>query len=523
MEHRQRGAGLLALTLLLTLLLSTVGAVTAAAPSSHKNGTLVMATCSDFPPYEYKEGDTVVGVDPAIAQAIADKLDMDLQIVDVAFDSILVGVQTGKYDMGMSGMTVNAERKESVSFTVPYTTSTQLVIVKEDSPYRSLSDFYGKTDRGRQTRKDVMIGVQTGTTGQLYADEKPADRGFGPDHVTKFKTGADAVQALKIGKVDAVILDGLPARSFVRANTGLRIMESPYLTEQYSIAIAKENPELLSKVNGALEQLMADGTVDAIKAQYIDESTVSTFTDGGTRWGRFKNQFALNFLQGDKWKWLVQGLGRTLLITLFAGILGVLIGVLLALIRTTWDKNREELRARGGFRYGAMKVLNVLANLYLTVIRGTPVVVQLLIGYFIIFAASNSDLLIAILVFGLNSGAYVAEIFRSGIMAIDNGQFEAGRSLGFNYLQTMRYVVIPQMFKVVLPTLLNEFISLLKETSVAGYVGIMDLTKAGDLIRGQTFSAFLPLFAVALIYLCIVLLFSGLVKKLERRLHDNDR
>ena len=170
-----------------------------------------------------------------------------------------------------------------------------------------------------------------------------------------------------------------------------------------------------------------------------------------------------------------------------------------------------------------MKVLNVLANLYLTVIRGTPVVVQLLIGYFIIFAASNSDLLIAILVFGLNSGAYVAEIFRSGIMAIDNGQFEAGRSLGFNYLQTMRYVVIPQMFKVVLPTLLNEFISLLKETSVAGYVGIMDLTKAGDLIRGQTFSAFLPLFAVALIYLCIVLLFSGLVKKLERRLHDNDR
>ena len=268
---------------------------------------------------------------------------------------------------------------------------------------------------------------------------------------------------------------------------------------------------------------MADCTVDAIKAQSIDESTVSTFTDGGTRWGRFKNQFALNFLQGDKWKWLVQGLGRTLLITLFAGILGVLIGVLLALIRTTWDKNREELRARGGFRYGAMKVLNVLANLYLTVIRGTPVVVQLLIGYFIIFAASNSDLLIAILVFGLNSGAYVAEIFRSGIMAIDNGQFEAGRSLGFNYLQTMRYVVIPQMFKVVLPTLLNEFISLLKETSVAGYVGIMDLTKAGDLIRGQTFSAFLPLFAVALIYLCIVLLFSGLVKKLERRLHDNDR
>ena len=146
-----------------------------------------------------------------------------------------------------------------------------------------------------------------------------------------------------------------------------------------------------------------------------------------------------------------------------------------------------------------------------------------MIWYFVVFAKSNQDLMIAAIAFGINSGAYVAEIFRSGIMAIDNGQFEAGRSMGLNYIQTMRYIIIPQMFKVVLPTLLNEFIALLKETSVAGYVGITDLTRAGDIIRGLTFIPFLPLLAGAAIYLLIVLILSRLVKRLERRLRSNER
>ena len=167
--------------------------------------------------------------------------------------------------------------------------------------------------------------------------------------------------------------------------------------------------------------------------------------------------------------------------------------------------------------------MNALAQVYLTVIRGTPVVVQLLIAYFIIFASSRNGVAIAIFAFGLNSGAYVAEIFRGGIMSIDNGQFEAGRSLGFNYFQTMIYIVIPQVIKAVLPTLCNEFIVLIKETSVAGYVGIMDLTKAGELIRGRTFSAFMPLIAVALIYLVVVVVLTELVKILERRLRVNER
>ena len=237
----------------------------------------------------------------------------------------------------------------------------------------------------------------------------------------------------------------------------------------------------------------------------------------------FCDDFNLNFITGDKWKWLLDGLKMTLIITFFSVLLGILIGVVIAIIRTTHDKNIETMKRRKGVGYFIMKLLNAIANIYLTVIRGTPVVVQLLIMYFIIFASSRNSTLIAIIAFGINSGAYVAEIFRGGIMSVDNGQFEAGRSLGFNYIQTMIFIVVPQMFKMVLPTLCNEFIVLLKETSVAGYVGIADLTKAGDLIRGRTFSAFMPLIAVAIIYLVIVMLFTWLVSLLERRLRKSDR
>lgn len=236
-----------------------------------------------------------------------------------------------------------------------------------------------------------------------------------------------------------------------------------------------------------------------------------------------KNEFILNFLDGAKWKWLVDGLTNTLIITFFALLLGVAIGVIIAIIRSTYDKNREVYKKNGGAGYVVLSILNFISNLYLTIIRGTPVVVQLLIFYFIIFASSRNGIAVAVFAFGINSGAYVAEIFRGGIMSIDNGQFEAGRSLGFNYFQTMLYIITPQVIKTTLPTLCNEFIVLLKETSVAGYVGIMDLTKAGELIRGRTFSAFMPLIAVALIYLVVVIILTRLVKILERRLRKNER
>ena len=214
------------------------------------------------------------------------------------------------------------------------------------------------------------------------------------------------------------------------------------------------------------------------------------------------------------------GLKNTLLLTLLALVIGIIIGVIVALIRVTWDKNGEDMTGASKF---VLRIANAICQVYLTVIRGTPAVVQAMIMYFVIFASSRNKIMIGALSFGINSGAYVAEIIRGGIMSVDAGQMEAGRSLGFGYVPTMQHIILPQAFKNVLPTLCNEFIVLLKETSVAGYVGVVDLTKAGDIIRGRTFSAFMPLIAVALVYLVMVVILTALVRKLERRLQKSER
>lgn len=220
---------------------------------------------------------------------------------------------------------------------------------------------------------------------------------------------------------------------------------------------------------------------------------------------------------------MVRGLIATLEITAVALIIGVCIGVVVAAVRSTYDKNGADMKRRGNKEYYLLWFANLLCRIYLTVIRGTPTVVQLLICYLVIFASSTNSIGVAMFAFGINSGAYVAEIIRGGIMSIDEGQFEAGRSLGFNYIQTMRYIVVPQVIKNVLPALFNEFIVLIKETSVAGYIGIEDLTKMGDLIRSRTFSAMMPLLAVAGIYLILVMGLTALDGKLERRLRKNER
>ena len=243
---------------------------------------------------------------------------------------------------------------------------------------------------------------------------------------------------------------------------------------------------------------------------------VNWFAEFGT-----KLQFVLR--EDDRYLQMIRGFFNTLKITAGALCVGIVIGIIVAAIRSSYDKNLETLKLRGGFGFHLFRLLNGICRLYLTVIRGTPVVVQLMICYFVIFVSAKDGIPVAIFAFGINSGAYVAEIFRGGIMSIDGGQFEAGRSLGFNYLQTMWHIIIPQMFKAVLPTLCNEFIALLKETSVAGYVGVVDLTKAGNIIAGRTYDYFIPLFTVALVYLFLVVVLSWLVGRLERRLRRSER
>lgn len=460
------------------------------------------------------------------------------------------------------------------------------------------------------------IGVQLGTTGDIYASDYEGDEAG--TVIERYNKAADAVQALKQNKIDCVILDAQPAKQFVEKNGELKILDESFTDEDYALCISKENTELKEKINEALAKLKDDGTLQEIMDNYIGEEgvtgtkpyqvknvdrnngklTVATnaafppyeyydnnkitgidvdicqaicdelgmelvvedmefdsiinavqsgkadigaagmtvteerlknidFSDSYanskqviivnsgekvTQTQSFADKFKSNFIDDGRYKYILTGLKNTLIITIFAVLIGLILGFLIAIVRTSHDMN------------GGLGILNAICKVYLTIIRGTPAMVQLLIIYYVLFASVNiNKILVAVIAFGLNSAAYIAEIVRSGIMAVDKGQFEAGRSLGLNYRTTMIKIILPQAVKNILPALGNEFISLLKETSISGYIGLVDLTKGGDIIRSITWEAFMPLILVALIYLVIVMILTFGVNRLERRLRKNER
>ncbi len=458
---------------------------------------LVMVTNAEFPPYEYIEGQKIVGIDPEIVRIIADKLGYELEIQNMNFDSVIAAVQSGKADIAASGLTITEERKKQVNFTVPYVIARQLVLVPVNSPLKDFSQLH-----------TMRIGVQHGTTGDLYVAKNIKN----PE---RFSSGPVAVAALTAGKLDAVVIDSEPARVFAMQQPELKIKPKPLTFEEYAFAVNKKNPELLKKFNAELDALLKSGEVDRIIKHFKDRNHSSAgetvVSDNEGFWRGLKESFNLNFIKDKRYLYLLNGFWVTLKITFFSTLLGIVIGYAVAIVRCTATQT------------GKMKFADFLCKIYLTVVRGTPVVVQLLIIYFVIFGSVNVDkVLVAIIAFGINSGAYVAEIIRGGLLAVDKGQMEAGRSLGLSYGQTMRAVIIPQGFKNVLPALGNEFIVLLKETSVSGYIALQDLTKGGDIIRSQTYDAFFPLIAVAVIYLAVVMLLSWLLGRLEKRLKRNE-
>lgn len=232
---------------------------------------------------------------------------------------------------------------------------------------------------------------------------------------------------------------------------------------------------------------------------------------------KIQHNFYQSFIEGGRWQMYLKGVGVTLEIAVFALIIGIVLGILVALVRTSSDQRRP------GTHNAPLSVLNVICKIYVTVIRGTPVMVQLLIMYFVIFMQSRNSIGVAVLTFGINSGAYVSEIIRSGIMSVDPGQMEAARSLGLGYRQAMQHVVIPQAIKNILPALGNELITLLKDTSIVTVIGVRDLTKAAQLIQGKTYQALFPYFGIAAIYLVLVMIIAKLIGNLERRMRASDR
>ncbi len=462
-----------------------------------KKQKLVMVTNAEFPPYEYIEGQKIVGIDPEIVGRIAERLGCELEIHNMNFDSVIAAVQSGKADIAASGLTVTDERKKQINFTVPYVIARQLVLVPETSPLEDYSQL-----------RTMRIGVQHGTTGDLYVSKNIKE----PE---RFTSAPVAVAALCAGKLDAVVIDSEPAQVFVMQQPELKIMPEPLTFEEYAFAINKKDRKLLSLFNAELEKMKASGELDNIiehfKVKNHAAATDDIAVESENIWRGLKESFHLNFIKDNRYLYLLNGFWVTLKITFFSTLFGIVIGYAVAIVRCT------------AVQTGKMKFADFLCKIYLTVVRGTPVVVQLLIIYFVIFGSVNVDkVLVAILAFGINSGAYVAEIIRGGLIAVDKGQMEAGRSLGLSYGQTMRSIIIPQGFKNVLPALGNEFIVLLKETSVSGYIALQDLTKGGDIIRSQTYDAFFPLIAVAIIYLVVVVFLSWLLGRLEKRLKRNE-
>lgn len=475
----------------------------------------------------------------------------------------------------------------------------------------------GKTIATVEDIKGARVGVQLGTTGETYLSRMEND-GSGTQ-VERYNKGADAVEALKQGKLDCVVYDQEPAKEYVKKNSSLKVLDEAFVEEHYAILLAKGNTKLQERINTALRNMEASGTLKQIRDYYIanDDHSIGRYqkkddashkngvlrmasdiafppyeyyengepmgidvdiayavcdelgyeleindmdfgaiinavnagkadvgisgftrTQDRERNALFSQEYAVsrqiilvntaetsslenqglkqklydNFVKDGRYKYILSGLGTTLCIALFAVLLGAVSGFFIAVIRASYEKT------------GHLEILDWFCRVYVTVFRGTPVVVQLLIIYFVIFASTDiHKIVVAVIVFGMNSSAYVSEIIRSGIMSIDQGQFEAGRSLGLSHGQTMCHIVLPQAVKNVLPALGNEFIVLLKETSVCGFIGLVDLTRGAEIIRGVTYEAFLPLFAVATIYLILVMILSAGVAKLEKMLRKNER
>lgn len=416
----------------------------------------------------------------------------------------------------------------------------------------------------------TTIGVQIGTTGAIYAEDFVAENPG--TEVIRYNKGADAVQALKQQKIDAVLIDEQPALAFVEKNNELTIADEEFAMEEYAIGIAKENTELLYQINDALEAIKVNGTMDEIVANYIGdekgehpyESPEGLTLGNGTLtmatnvvfppYEYYEDKTAVG-IDIDMMQAIADYLNMDLVVSdmeFDSVIMAVQSGkadVAAAGLTVTEDrlKNisfsesyttaKQVIIYNNGEKAEKMSLADKiyqtfieknrwqyipkgLANtLLITVFRGTPMVVQLLIMYYVVFAETAvNPLIAAVIAFGLNSGAYLSEAIRSGIMAIEIGQFEAGRSMGFNYHETVRYIIMPQAIKVSLPAIFNEYIALLKESSIVGYIGLMDLTKAGDIIRSNTYEALVPLVSVALVYLVLVMIMTSFVSRLERRL-----
>lgn len=432
---------------------------------------ITVGTNAEYAPFEYLDSNgNLTGFDYELLEAIAQEENLELEWKDMPFDSLVGSMETGNIQIIAAAIGPTKEREKSVDFSDVYYTGSQ-------------SDFI-------VSGENTDYGVVENAT------------------VVRFKNAASAVMELKNGGVNAVLIDTIMAEIYCRQNDDIVYQKVDGTEEDTVYCIEKGNTELLNTVNKGLKKLKDNGEYDQIYEKFFsgeNDTTQVQIADNTGIIGTFK----FIFLQDNRWKYYLNGLQVTLLVSIMSVLLGTVIGLMAAMIKLNADRKKKET------------VLSRIIHIYVDVIRGTPSVLQLMIVYFAVFH-SRLGYVAAVVSFGINSGAYVSEVIRAGIMAVDKGQQEAGRSLGLGYKDTMRFIIIPQALKNILPAMGNEFIQLIKETSILGYVGIMDLTKASSYVSSRTYQMFIPLITAGIMYYLIVKILSIFLEKMERRMRQSD-
>lgn len=447
-----------------------------------ERGELRVGLSADYAPMEFEHtvnGKTeYAGVDIDLAKKIAKDNNLKLKIVNMSFDSLLGALKTGKIDIIISGMTSTPERKKQVDFSDSYMMTKNIMLVKKDkvNEYKDIKDFNNK-----------KVGAQKGTE-----QEKIAQTEIENASITSLSRLPDVILALKIGKVEGAVVEKPVAEAYLKQNPKLGISNVKFNEEEKDtvIAVPKDSPKLLSQINKTIKEVKDKGLID----KYMTNAANAMNDDSG-----FISKYGSFFLKGIK---------ITILISLIGVALGSILGAFVALMKLS-----------------KIKIISWIASIYIEILRGTPMLVQVFIVFFGITAALGLD--ISALVCGtialvINSSAYIAEIIRAGINAVDKGQMEAARSLGLNYRQTMKSVIMPQAIKNILPALGNEFVTLIKESSIVSTIGVGEIMFNAQVVQGISFDPFTPLIVAAALYFVLTFVLTRIMNMIEGRLNASD-
>lgn len=447
-----------------------------------ERGELRVGLSADYAPMEFEHtvnGKTeYAGVDIDLAKKIAKDNNLKLKIVNMSFDSLLGALKTGKIDIIISGMTSTPERKKQVDFSDSYMMTKNIMLVKKDkvSEYKDIKDFNNK-----------KVGAQKRTE-----QEKIAQTEIENASITSLSRLPDVILALKSGKVEGAVVEKPVAEAYLKQNPKLGISNVKFNEEEKDtvIAVPKDSPKLLSQINKTIKEVKDKGLID----KYMTNAANAMNDDSG-----FISKYGSFFLKGIK---------ITILISLIGVALGSILGAFVALMKLS-----------------KIKIISWIASIYIEILRGTPMLVQVFIVFFGITAALGLD--ISALVCGtialvINSSAYIAEIIRAGINAVDKGQMEAARSLGLNYRQTMKSVIMPQAIKNILPSLGNEFVTLIKESSIVSTIGVGEIMFNAQVVQGISFDPFTPLLVAAALYFVLTFVLTRIMNMIEGRLNASD-